>query len=75
MRPKINTQSELNFQPSNLEITNNYYAKYDAISTILDENPRIVNVIHNDLAQALEESAIEDRHGAKFKYTSDTILR
>jgi IS5 family transposase len=75
MRPKINTQSELNFQPSNLEITNKYYAKYDAISTILDENPQIVNAIHNDLAQALEESAVEDRHGAKFKYTSDTVLR
>jgi len=75
LRPKINTQSELNFQPSNLEITNEYYAKYDAISTILDENPQIVNAIHNDLAWALEEAAVEDRHGAKFKYTSDTVLR
>ena len=75
MRPKINTQSELNFQPSNLEITNKYYAKYDAISAILDENSEIVDTIHNDLAEALEEAAVEDRHGAKFKYTSDTILR
>lgn len=31
--------------------------------------------MHNDLAQALEESAVEDRHGAKFKYSSDTVLR
>jgi len=75
LRPKINTQSELNFQPSNLEITNKYYAKYDAISAILDENPEIVDTIHNDLAEALEESAVEDRQGAKFKYTSDTVLR
>jgi len=75
LRPKINTQSELNFQPSNLEITNKYYAKYDAISAILDENPEIVNTIHIDLTEALEEAVVEDRHGAKFKYTSDTVLR
>lgn len=75
MRPKINTQSELNFQPSNLEITNQYYRKYRAISSILDDNPGIVDAIHNDLAWALEEAAVVDRHGVKFKYTSDTILR
>lgn len=75
MRPKKNTQSELNFQPSNLKITNEYYAKYDAISAILDDHPGIVDTIHNDLAQALEEASVEDRHGAKFKYTSDTVLR
>lgn len=75
MRPKKNTQSELNFQPSNLKITNEYYAKYDAISAILDDHPGIVDTIHNDLAQALEEASVEHRHGAKFKYTSDTVLR
>ena len=75
MRPKKNTQSELNFQPSNLKITNEYYAKYDAISAILEDNPGIVDTIHHDLAQALEEASVEDRHGAKFKYTSDTVLR
>ncbi len=75
MRSKKNTQSELNFQPSNLEITNEYYTKYEAISAILDENPGIVDGIHNDLAEALEETAVEDRHGAEFKYTSDTVLR
>ena len=75
MRTKKNTQSELNFQPSNLEITNEYYAKYGRISAILDDNPGIVEAIHNDLDEALEEAAVEDRHGAKFKYTSDTVLR
>lgn len=75
MRPKKNTQSEFDFQPSNLKITNEYYAKYDAISAILDDNPGIVDRIHNDLAQALEEASVENRHGAKFKYTSDTVLR
>ena len=75
MRSKINTQSEFNFQPSNLQITNEYYAKYEAISTILDKTPAIVDAIHNDLGAALEEAAVEDSRGAKFKFTSDTILR
>ena len=75
MRSKINTQSEFNFQPSTLQITNEYYAKYEAISALLDEHPQIVNAIHGDLAQALEDTAVRDGRGAKFKFTSDTILR
>lgn len=75
MRSKINTQSEFNFQPSNLQITNDYYAKYEAIGRILDEHPEIVDTVHGDLADALKEAATEDRRGAKYEYTSDTILR
>lgn len=75
MRPKINSQSEFNFQPSNLQITNDYYAKYEAISAILDEHPEIINAVHQDLAEALENAAVQDRRGAQFKFTSDTILR
>ena len=75
MRPKINNQSEFNFRPANLQITDEYYAKYEAISAILDEQPQIVNAIHRDLAEALEDAALQDRRGAKFKFTSDTILR
>jgi len=75
LRSKINTQSEFNFQPSNLQITNAYYAKYEAISAILKKNPVIINAIHNDLRQALEDEAVQDGRGAKFKFTSDTILR
>jgi len=75
LRTKINTQSEFNFQPSTLQITNDYYDKYETISDTLDQTPAIVDAIHNDLAAALEEAAVEDRRGAKFKFTSDTILR
>ena len=76
MRTKINNQTEFNFQPSNLQITNKYYAKYEAISEILDKNPKIVDAVHNDLKETLEEMAAEDRkRGAEFQYTSDTILR
>jgi IS5 family transposase len=75
LRSKINTQSEFNFQPSTLQITNEYYAKYAAISVLLDEHPEMVNAIHADLAQALEDTVVRDGRGAKFKFTSDTILR
>jgi IS5 family transposase len=75
LRPKINSQSEFSFQPSTLQITNEYYAKYEAISSILDEHAGIINAIHHDLAGPLEDAAVRDRRGAKFTFTSDTILR
>ena len=76
MRSEINNQSEFNFQPSNLKITNKYYAKYEAISKILDTNPKILNAVHGDLKKTLEEMAASGRKGgAEFQYTSDTILR
>jgi IS5 family transposase len=71
----MNNQSEFNFQPSSLKLTNDYYAKYDAISLILDEHPEIVDAVHRDLAAALEEMGVRDGRGARFKFTSDTILR
>ncbi len=75
MRLKINTQTEFDFQPSNLKLTNDYYAKYQAISAILDENPGIVDAVHRDIAPALEEMVARDKRGAEYKFTSDTILR
>ena len=47
MRSKINRQSELNFHPSNLQVTNEYYEKYETASTILDENPKILDLVHS----------------------------
>jgi len=75
LRSKINNQSEFDFQPSSLKLTNDYYAKYEAISLILDDHPEIIDAIHRDLAKALENAAVRDSRGAKFKFTSDTILR
>lgn len=76
MRSKINNQTEFNFQPSNLQITNKYYAKYEAISEILDKNPKILDLVHRDLQPTLKKMAATARkQGGKFKYTSDNILR
>ena len=75
MRSKINRQSELNFHPSNLQVTNEYYEKYETVSTILDENPGILDLVHEDLEEALESSISQDGSGGTFKYTSDNVLR
>ena len=75
MRPKINLEPELDFRPSNLKLTNQYYAKYEAISRILDENPEIVELAHRDLAPALKATVGKRRRRSSFRYTSDTALR
>lgn len=75
MRPKVNPQAELDFQPSTLELTNRYYQKFETVSRILDENPQILDLIHQDLKDALKSTTSTDRSGERFEYTSDTVLR
>ncbi len=75
MRPKVKRQRELDFQPSNLKVTNEYYKKYEAVSAVLDENPRILDLVHQDLKDALKSATSKDRSGKNFQYTSDTVLR
>ena len=75
MRRKTNPQAELDFQPSNLKLTNAYFKKYEAVSKVLDENSKIVDLAHQDLKDALRSAIGRDVHGGQFRYTSDTILR
>ena len=49
MRSQINRQSEIKFHPSNLQVTNEYYEKYEAVATILNENPKILDLVHEDI--------------------------
>ena len=47
MRCKVNLQEALDFEPSNLKVTNEYYRRYETISRLLDEtaagrNPQTV---------------------------------
>jgi len=48
MRQKINFQSQLDFKPSNLKVTNDYFQQYEAVSMLLNANPDILNL--NDRA-------------------------
>ena len=75
MRRKINPQPELDLYRSNLNLTNQYYEKYEAVSRILDQNPKILDLVHKDLKEALRSCTSEDRGAGRFQYTSDTALR
>ena len=75
LRPKIDIQCELEFPISRLALTQEYYAKYRAISRILDEAPEIVAEAHQDLKHALEQAEQCEAPGVRFRYTSDQVLR
>jgi len=75
LRPKIQPQSELEFPVSKLALTQQYYAKYQAISKILDQVPEILALAHADLKHALEQVTGSEKDGARFRYTSDQVLR
>jgi len=75
MREKINAQSQLDFEPSTLKITNRYYAKYESISNILDDVPAIVGAVHQDLKKPLKYATVKSKDGGTHTYTSDQILR
>jgi len=71
MRAKIVAQPEFNWNPLTLKITQEYFDKYDRISELLDENPRILELVHSDL-ESLAEAIKGEGHS---RYASDTVLR
>ena len=73
MRPKFNSQQQLDFGPSNLKITNEYYGKYERISQVLDENPQIVEAVHRDVTKVFGGKRSKGGRGCEF--ASDTVLR
>lgn len=75
MRPKRCNQGWLEFQPSHLQVTNEYYAKYESISETLAACPRILNLIHADVAETLDRVNKTARDLYRFSYTSDNVLR
>jgi IS5 family transposase len=77
LRLKRDPQIGFDFNPSNLKITNQYYAKYLEIARILDANPRIIDAVHEHLKTPLDQVHRQKRkRGEKpFKYTSDNVLR
>ena len=71
MREKINAQAEIDFQSSSLKLTNAYYAKYESISSILDENPSIVDAVHRDLKKPLKYATVQGKDRRPHTFTSD----
>lgn len=76
MRAKRVNQRGLDFSKSHLSITKKYYAKYQAVSTVLDQAPKLVDLIHRDLVKALKNVNREGRRrGRRYTYTSEHVLR
>jgi IS5 family transposase len=75
MRPKFNAQAEFDFQPSNLKLTNAYYAKYQSISTLLQENPELISRLHADLAKPLKYATVKGLDGRRHRFSTDQVLR
>jgi len=74
MRRKINNQLEFDFQPPTLEVTSEYYARYEKISRILDETSEIIDLVHRDLKKVLKKKNHKDP-GRECDFSSDTVLR
>ena len=53
------------------KVVREYREKYKGISRLLDENPEILNRVHEDLKKLSEGG----RHGRNADFTSETILR
>ena len=76
MRRKRDTQGWLGFQESTLQVTNQYFAKYEGISSWLDKSPEILDLAHRDTRAALTSvSPAERSRRGHFKYTSEHVLR
>ena len=73
MRPKFEAQREFVFPTSNLKLTREYYAKYEAISKILDANPEIMDLAHRDLRHGLITS--NGSRLARVRFTTEHVLR
>jgi len=72
MRVKSIQQQYFDFSfESTLKVVNEYREKYNLISQLLDENPQLVSLVHQDLAKMLSQS---DK-GRESQYSSEQILR
>jgi len=72
MRTKSTKQQYFDFsRKSSIKVVNEYRKKYKIISQLLDDNPQLVSLVHQDLAKMLSQS----KRGRKSQYTSEQILR
>jgi IS5 family transposase len=74
LRAKRANQRGLDFSKSHLKITNEYYARYEGVSTALDQAPKLLDLIHKDLQRSLEQ-VNRERRGRLPDYTTDNVLR
>lgn len=73
MRRINDPQGVLDFQGPRLAITKNYYKRYVAIGELLDDTPRILQLVHADLCEALD--SLERDRERECPISSDNVLR
>jgi IS5 family transposase len=72
MRTKSTKQQYFDFsRKSSIKVVNEYRKKYKILSQLLDKNPQLVSLVHQDLAKMLSQS----KRGRKSEYTSEQLLR
>lgn len=71
MKAKTVEQEYLDFsRKSTVKVVQEYRRKHEAISEVLEANPRILNLAHEDFSKGLSKS-----EGGRNGYTSEQILR
>ena len=75
LRVKRHCQRGLDYSGSHLALTKEYYAKYEAVSMILSGTPQLVNLVHHDLARALEAISGKGGGGRNHIFSSEQVLR
>lgn len=73
MRRINDPQGVLDFQGPRLAITKNFYKRYAAIGELLDSTPRILQLLHADLCEALD--SLERERQRECPISSDNVLR
>jgi IS5 family transposase len=71
----IDPQGQLDFRRSNLNLTKQYYGKYDRVARTLEENRDIVACMHEDLRKPLKYAGTKGKDGRPHVFTSDQVLR
>ena len=75
MRVKRHCQRGLDYSGSHLALTTGYYAKYEAMSTVLFGTPQLVDLVHRDLARPLETINGKGNGGRAHVFSSEQVLR
>lgn len=74
MRAKRVNQRGLEYSQPHLKITREYYARYEAVSSVLDQVPEVLDRVHRDPAKTLTAVNREGR-GRRPEYTTEHVLR
>jgi len=71
MRSKLDPQDPLDFNPSSLKVTQEYYEKYCSVDKILRDNPSMLDLFHRHVSRVLNKKGGKRRA----TFTSEQLFR